>query len=420
MSNETRLAIEGGTPAVRYRIPDWNDITGRNIGEEERRLVLEVLDSGSLGMVCGKKVKQLQAEWAAKFGVPVAVATNSGTSALHTALIFLAIGPGDEVLVPAATDMGTVIAVLLQNAVPVFVDVDPDTMNMDPRDLERKITSRSRAVIPVHMFGFPADMDAIMAVARARDLAVVEDCAQAHLASYKGKICGTIGDVGCFSFQQTKHLTAGEGGMVIARADSLRGRKLQLCADKGWPRAQYREHYFLAPNYHLSDLQAAVALAQLGKLDANIERRRASALALNGAIGKLDGVTAPPEVAWARHTYFAYQFSVDPAAYAATRDELAAAIRAEGVGVVPSYLPKPLHRYDFLTKPDLYNATRCPLDCPHYKGSMDYATVRCPRMELGCSRSFFLPWNEKITEDNARDIGAAIAKVLAHYQRGRP
>jgi perosamine synthetase len=177
MPHHDSLAIDGGSPALCSPVPDWNDISGRSIGEEEKALVLEVLDSGRLGMVCGLKVKQLQQEWAAKFAVRTAVATNSGTSALHTALIFLSLGPGDEVLVPAATDMGTVIAVLLQNGVPVFVDVHPDTMNMDPQDLERKITPRSRAVIPVHMFGFPADMDAVMAIARKRGLFVVEDCA---------------------------------------------------------------------------------------------------------------------------------------------------------------------------------------------------------------------------------------------------
>jgi perosamine synthetase len=386
------------------------------MGREERRLVLEVLDSGHLGMVGGEKVKQLQKEWAEAFGVPVAVATNSGTSALHAAMIFLCIGPGDEVLVPAATDMGTVIAVLLQNAIPVFVDVQPDTMNLDPGDLERKVTPRSKAVIPVHMFGFPADMDRVMAIAGKHNLMVVEDCAQAHATVYKGRKCGTIGDVGCFSFQQTKHVTAGEGGMVIARADSLRGRKLQLCGDKGWPREQYREHLFLAPNYHLSDLQAAVALAQLRKLDPMIEARRRSAAALSSAIGASAGVTLPPEVPWARHTYFAYQFYVDPGQFTVGRDRLVEAIRAEGVDVLPSYLPKPLYEYDFLANATMYNETRCPLGCPYYHGTMDYRTVSCPGMSRCCSTGIFMQWNEKITESMARTMGAAIAKVLDHYR----
>jgi perosamine synthetase len=349
--------------------------------------------------------------------VPVAVATNSGTSALHAAMIFLCIGPGDEVLVPAATDMGTVIAVLLQNAIPVFVDVQPDTMNLDPDDLERRITPRSKAVIPVHMFGFPVDMDRVMEIAGRHHLAVVEDCAQAHATLYKGRKCGSIGDVGCFSFQQTKHVTAGEGGMVIARADSLRGRKLQLCADKGWPREQYREHLFLAPNYHLPELQAAVALAQLRKLEPMIETRRRSAVALSSAIGASAGVTLPPEVPWARHTYFAYQFCVDPGKFAVGRDRLAEAIRAEGANVLPCYLPKPLYEYDFLANVRMYNATRCPLECPHYHGTMDYRTVSCPGMNRCCSTGIFMQWNEKITETIASTMRAAIVKVLDHYRK---
>jgi perosamine synthetase len=417
MPSSESLAINGGTPALRSPVPDWNDITGRSIGEEEKKLVLEVLDSGRLGMICGQKVKQLQKEWAEKFGVRTAVATNSGTSALHTALIFLGLGPGDEVLVPVATDMGTVIAVLLQNAIPVFVDVQPDTWNMDPRDLARKVTPRSKAVIPVHMFGFPADMDGIMAVAREHGLSVVEDCAQAHLSTYKGRICGTIGDVGCFSFQQTKHVTAGEGGMVITDSDSLRGRKLQLCADKGWPREQYREHLFLAPNYHISDLQAAVALAQLRKLDGMIESRRKSALALSAALGKVAGVTTPPEAPWARHTYFAYQFSVDPARFTAGRDEMVKAMHAEGVAAIPSYLPKPLSDYRFLTEATMYNGTHCPLDCPHHGGEASYRDVECPQMRMSSGRGVFLQWNEKITEAVARDIGAALVKVLEHFAK---
>jgi perosamine synthetase len=416
MAAHDRLAFEGGSPTVRFSIPQWDDRTGRSMGREERRLVLEVLDSGRLGMVSGEKVKLLQEEWAAVFGVPVAVATNSGTSALHAAMIFLGIGPGDEVLVPAATDMGTVIAVLLQNAVPVFVDVQPDTMNIDPDDLERKVTPRCKAVIPVHMFGFPADMDRVMAIAGKHGLMVVEDCAQAHATLYKGRRCGTIGDVGCFSFQQTKHVTAGEGGMVIARADSLRGRKLQLCGDKGWPREQYREHLFLAPNYHISDLQAAVALAQLRKLDPMIEARRRSAIALSSAIGASAGVSLPPEVPWARHTYFAYQFTVDPARFTVGRDRLVEAIRAEGVGVLPGYLPKPLYEYDFLANVKMYNETRCPIECPHYHGTMDYRAVVCPGMNRCCATAIFMQWNEKITPSMARTMGAAIAKVLDHYR----
>ena len=413
-------AIHGGKKTIDYPIPSWGDISGRSIGEEEKKAVLEVLDSGHLGMVGGKKVAELQEKWAEKFGVSTAVAVNSGTSALHAALVFLGIGPGDEVLVPCATDMGTVIAVLLQNAVPVFVDVDILTQNMLPEDLERKLTPRSKAVIPVHMFGYPAPMDEIMAISRAHGLIVVEDCCQAHMTLYKGRPAGTIGDVGCFSFQQTKHVTAGEGGMVITNEDMRFGRKLQLCGDKGWPREKYREHYFLAPNYHMTELQAAVAICQLAKLDDMIEARRASAHALTEVLRGCEGVSVPPDDDGNRHTYFDYEFFIAPARFTASRDELVEAIRAEGVpGLLPSYLPKPLYEYDFLVNSRYYkNEGGCPVACPLYGGEADYTGVRCLNMLEGCARGIFLGWNEKMTPAIAADIGRAIGKVLAYYAKG--
>jgi len=412
-----KLAMEGGRPVINYNIPSWNDISGRDIGEEEKRLVLEVLKSGRLGMVCGTKVKELQLLWAKKCGVDTAVAVSSGTAALHTALIYACIGAGDEVLVPCSTDMGTIIAVLLQNAVPVFVDVDVLTQNMDATDLGHKITPRSKAVIPVHMFGLACDMDAIMKIARAHNLTVVEDCCQAHFAQYKGKFVGTIGDAGCFSFQQTKHITAGEGGMVITNGDSRFGRRLQLCGDKGWPREKYRDHYFLAPNYHLTDLQAAVALPQLGRISQSLEARRLSAGTLTKILSELDGVTPPPEPEGYKHTYFAYQFMIDPEPFTVGRDALVKAICAEGLPILPSYLPQPLYRYDFLQNIKMYNATRCPVVCGYYDGQVDYTKTICEKGETACKVGFFMQWNERITVAQAKDMGLAIAKVMRFYHK---
>ena len=414
-----KLAIYGGEAAINYKIPSWGDISGRSIGIEEKTAVNEVLDSGHLGMVKGKKVAELQRKWAEKFGVSTAVAVNSGTSALHTALIFVGVGPGDEVLVPCATDMGTVIAILLQNAVPIFVDVDILTQNMLPEDLEKKITSHSKTVIPVHMFGYPAPMDEIMDIASKHNLVVIEDCCQAHMTKYKGKPVGTIGDLGCFSFQQTKHVTAGEGGIVMTNQDRRFGRELQLCGDKGWPRGQYREHYFLAPNYHMTEMQAAVALCQLEKLDDMLIARRQSAQTLSKILCKIKGVQTPPDndgIGW--HTYFAYEFFIDTISFSASRDEIISAIRAEGVeNMLPSYLPKPLYEYDYLINNKFYNGKNCPVACPYYGETMDYNKVYCPNMVEGCARGLFMGWNEKITPEIATDIGNAIGKVLTYYSK---
>ena len=211
------LAMLGGSPVISYRLPTVNDSTGRTFGAEELQELREVIESGRLGFICGTKIKELQNLWAADHGVETAICVSSGTAALHTAINFLNLGREDEVLVPAITDMGTVLGVMLQGAVPVFGDVDPITQNMGPDDIGRHITPRTKAIMPVHLYGYPCDMDRIMPIARAHGLYVVEDCAQAPTTRYKGRLVGTFGDVACYSFQQSKHMTTGDGGMVMAK-----------------------------------------------------------------------------------------------------------------------------------------------------------------------------------------------------------
>jgi len=387
------LAINGGDPVLDYSLPTVEDISGRDIGDEEMALVSEVIRSGNLGYLHGTKLRQFQDEWRKKFNVSTAVAVSSGTAALHTAMIFLGIGPGDEVLVPAITDMGTVIAVLLQNAVPVFVDVKARTQNMDPDKMEKMISKNTKAVIPVHLYGFPCDMDPIMEIAEKHGLFVVEDCCQAHLAGYKGRLVGTIGDLGCFSFQQSKHMTTGDGGMVITNRDNLCGRKLIHCADKGWPREQYREHLFLAPNYHMTDLQAAVGIAQFRKLEGFIEKRRRNAILLSSLINDIPGVFPPPEIPGMRHTYYEYALDIEPELYSENTEKIAGALCSEGVKTAPGYLPKPIYMYEMIGKP------------PEI----------CPVALKACSSMLYIPWNEKLTEKNVFDIAKAIRKVLTYY-----
>lgn len=394
------LALHGGTPQISYELPTVKNISGREVGEEELELVTEVVRSGNMGFLYGTKLKDFQKEWAAKYNVSTAVAVSSGTAALHSAMIFLNIGPGDEVLVPAITDMGTIIALLYEDATPVFVDVDLQTQNMDPKDLEHKITERTKAIIPVHLYGFPCDMDPIMEIAKKHNLYVVEDCCQAHLTEYKGKLVGTIGDVGCFSFQQSKHMTTGDGGMVITNNDELCGRKLALCADKGWPREKYRDHLFLAPNYHMTELQAAVGLAQFRKLESFIEKRRKTATYLSSLIKDIKGVYPPLEVDWARNTYYEYALTIDPEQFQVSNQVLAEALTAEGVVTAPSYLPNPIYIYDLVTS-----------------RTGKIADDFCPVAVQACKSMLYIPWNEKMTETHAEEIGTAIKKVLAYYSK---
>lgn len=268
------LAMNGGPKAIEEPLPSFRDHSGRSLGDEEIAELTDVIRSGALSFLTGRKTAAFERGFADLLGVREAVAVANGTAALHAAVIYLNPEPGDEIILSPVTDIGTAIPIMAQLAVPVFADVDPATQNVTAATIEACLTPRTRAIIVTHVFGAPADMDPIMELAERRGLFVIEDCAQAHLATYKGRICGTIGHLGCFSFQQSKHMTTGDGGMVVANEDKRFGRELRLCGDKGWPRAKGgRDHLFLAPNYHMTELQAAVGLAQLKKLPAMVQAR---------------------------------------------------------------------------------------------------------------------------------------------------
>lgn len=394
-----QLAILGGKPAVDYKLPTVNDISGRDFGLEEAAELMDVLRQGNLGFISGTKIKELQNLWAQKYGVETAICVSSGTAALHTAMNFLNLGKDDEVLLPPITDIGTVLGVMLQGAVPVFVDCDPITHNIDPDDIERHITGRTKAIIPVHLYGYPCDMDRIMDIARRHKLYVVEDCCQAHITRYKGKLVGTFGDAACFSFQQSKHMTTGDGGLVMVKKDQLCGRKLVMCQDKAWPREKYREHYWLAPNYHFTDLQAAVGLAQFRKLESLVENRRKSALYLSQLVGDIAGAIPPGDTQVGYHTFFEYPLPLDMAQFSVDLATLAKAVTAEGVYCSPSYLPKPIYMYDVVK--DVY----------------DYKPEMCPNAVKACGSMLYIPWTEKTACRHAEDISRALHKVLTHYHR---
>ena len=394
-----KLAIMGGDPAIAYKLPTVNDASGRSLGQEEITQLTEVIQSGNMGFISGTKIKVLQEKFRQKYGADVAVCVSSGTAALHTAINFLNLGAGDEVLVPAITDIGTILGVMLQGAAPVFVDVDIITQNMDPDDIERHITAKTKAILPVHMFGYPCDMDRILPIAKKHGLYVVEDCAQALNTRYKGQLVGTFGDLACFSFQQSKHMTTGDGGVVVAKQEMLCGRKLIHCHDKAWPREVYRDHLFLAPNYHFTDLQAAVGLAQFAKLDRMIEQRRQSALALSDMLRGLKGVYPQGDTDIGEHTFFNYILPIDADVFTADNKTLAKALTAEGVLCAPSYIPHPIYMYDVVAK--AYPVT----------------LEMCPNAAKACKSMLYIHWTEKTTLEHAGDIFKAIGKVLAYYRK---
>lgn len=299
------------------------------IGEEEKRAVLAALESGQLAQ--GPRVAEFEEGFARFVGVDHAVAVSSGTAALIVALLAHEIGPGDEVITTPFSFAATANAVLIVGARPVFVDVREDDFNIDPALIEAAVTPRTRAILPVHLFGHPCDMEAIVAIARRHDLAVIEDACQAHGARVRDRTVGSFG-TGCFSFYATKNLTTGEGGMLTTSAPGVAERARRI-RNHGESRRYHSE--LLGYNFRMTDVAAALGLAQLARLPELNERRRANARYLSE---HLRGVVAPCEREGYRHVYHQYTVRVPWG-----RDGLAAALREAGIETSIFY-PTPVHR----------------------------------------------------------------------------
>jgi len=344
------LAIRGGTPVVPKALHrHWPMITA-----EDKAAVMSVLDRGVLNGPYAPQVKALEEEWARYCDARYALSTNSGTAALHTAVAAGGIGTGDQVITTAFTFLATALAVLHHNAVPVFADIDPRTFNIDPAKIEERITARTKAIIPVHIHGVPADMDRILAVARKHGLLVIEDAAQAHGSTYKGKKVGGIGDIGCFSFQGSKNLPAGEGGMLVTNREDLKERANrfrmfgedirdsdQQAFDPARPLDGAREYnsLMLGWMYRTNELSAALCRSQLRRLDATLGTARRNAAYLTAELGKIPGITPPYVPADCTSGYYQYRIRLNPQAAGvdlpakAFRQKVMAALKAEGVEV---------------------------------------------------------------------------------------
>jgi perosamine synthetase len=301
------------------------------IGAAEEAAVLAVLRSGQLAQ--GRVVAEFEERFAALCGVPHAIATTSGTTALHLALLAHGIGPGDEVITTAFSFVASANAALHVGARPVFADIDPETLTLDPGDVEAHITPRTRAIIPVHLYGNPAALDRLRGICERYDLALIEDACQAHGATFGGRAVGTFG-TGCFSFYPTKNVTSGEGGMITT-ADPELAERLRLLRAHGSPRRYY--HTMLGYNFRLSDLHAAIGLAQLAHLEEWTERRRWNAAAL---MRLLDGqpLAFQRVLPGARHVYHQCTIRI-----AHGRDAVAAYLQERGIETA-TYYPLPIHQ----------------------------------------------------------------------------
>jgi dTDP-4-amino-4,6-dideoxygalactose transaminase len=391
------------------QLPSDADITGRDLGEEELKYLREVIESGTLNCTKGTQVKAFESAFAARWGVPHARAVTSGTAAIHTAIAAVDPEPGDEIINTPITDIGGLAPILYQQAIPIFADVDPVSLNVTAESVAARITPRTKAIIATHLFGSPCDVVGIRKVADEHGIPVIEDCAQAFLASQDDRLVGTIGQIGAFSFQQGKHMTTGEGGMVIT-SDPALARWMILFSDKAWGYGDPKpDHYFLALNYRMTELQGAVARAQLAKLDGCVKRRQRTAAQLTELLAPLPGLALPRPLPGATHVYWKYPLVVDPAVIKGGADALGAGLKAQGIFCVPRYIQKPAFQCQVFADRKTFGKSTVPYAA---RGDVRYDAAEYPGTMQGLERVVVLPWNEAYTEEHVSFIARAVESTV--------
>jgi len=400
-------------------LPDDQNSTGRTLGEAELARLADVIASGTLTSTKGRQVPELEQRFAALLGVGTAVACSSGTAAIHAAVAAVDPEPGDEIVTTAITDMGALTPILYQGAIPVFADVDAETGNVTAASVADRLSERTVAIVATHLFGNPCEVDAIRIQADERGIPVIEDCAQALLARRAGRMIGTIGSVGCFSLQQGKQMTAGEGG-ITATDDPALARRVRLFVNKAWPYGEPEpDHEFLALNSRLSELQGAVANAQLEKLDAAVGQRIAMAHRLTGALAGVPGVRTPV----VRHddvaTWWKYAVHVDPAVIPGGPGALAAELRVGGVASAPRYIQKPAFACRLFTEQRTFGSSRWPFTLARPE-ALDYAPARFPGTFAFLDSVLVLPWNERYEEQHVDWLADSIRGAVTTLARRAP
>jgi len=316
-----------------WRLP----VTTPSLSGNELKYVIDCIETVWISSQ-GDYIDKFQDAFAAYHGGGEALSTSSGTTALHLALVALGIGVGDEVIVPNISFGASANVVIHAGAKPVFVDIDPETWTLDVHALEGVLTSRTKAIMPVHLYGHPCDMDPIVAFAREHGLKVIEDCAEALGAEYKGRKVGLLGDVGCYSFFANKVITTGEGGMVLTEDAELMERML-LYRDHGMSKQRRYWHVVPGYNYRMTNLQAALGLAQMERIEQFLAQRESVVAMYDERLGDLKGIRTPSTATWARNIYWLYSIQVDHEIIGITRDELAGRLQEHGVDTRPVFPP---------------------------------------------------------------------------------
>jgi len=353
------------------------------LGEEEVQAVVDCLRRGAIsGNLQGDYLAQFEAEVARSCGVRYGVATTSGTTALALAVAVAGLGPGDEALVPALTNIATAFAVCYVGARPVFVDVEPDTWNLDPEDTARKLTPRTRAILPVHLYGHPVEMGPILEMARDRHLWVIEDAAEAHGALYRGRPVGGLGQMGCLSFFANKVITTGEGGMVVTDDPDL-AERARFLKNLGYAPGHKFLHTDLAYNFRMTNLQAGIGLAQMRRFEEVLRRKRWVAEQYTRRLRGVQGLRLPVERPHARNIYWMYGVVLEEGM--PDRDTVCRRMAEMGVETRPFF--HPLHLQPVFRKLGIVDGTE-----------------RLPVAEFVGARGFYLPSSPLLTEDQIDEV----------------
>lgn len=406
-------------PARPWALPSDQDASGRTLGREELDAVREVLASGVLHSTRGTAVRAFEQAFARALGTRFACACSSGTAAVHAAVAAVDPEPGDEIVTSPITDMGALTPILYQGAIPVFADVDPRTCNVTAATIADRLGERTRAIVVTHLFGNPCEMTEILALAAARGLPVIEDCAQAYGARSAGRPAGTLGALGCFSLQQGKHITTGEGGMVVT-SDPALARRVSLFVNKAWGYGDPEpDHTFLALNYRMTELQGAVGLAQLGKLAAGVARRIAAAAELTRRLCGLPGIEPPYVHPADQASYWRYCLRVDGARLPGGSPALGALLRERGISAAPRYIQKPAFRCAVFAEQRTFGRSRYPFVLARPE-AVDYREERFPGTFRALEQALVLPWNERYTAEHVDFIAGAIEDAVAELAPAGP
>ena len=398
-------------PGPPLPLPSDQDSSGRTLGAEEIELVSRAIRTGTLTSTKGNYVKEFESNFARKWAVSRAVAASSGTMALHAAYAAIDPDPGDEIVSTPITDMGALAPILYQAAIPVFADVDPRTCNITPESIEAVISPRTRGIVVTHLFGNPCDMTGIMDLANRHGLPVIEDCSQAFGATWEGRPVGTWGVLGCFSLQQGKHITTGEGGVVIGQDEHLL-RRVFLFVNKAWGYGDPQpDHYFLALNGRMSELQGAVAVAQLEKLDESVRNRVESAAYLTGKLRGIPGIETPYHDARAVHSYWKYCLRVDSKLIRGGTTGLATLLKERGIASAPRYIQKPAFRCAVFAEQRTFGTSRWPFTLARPE-AVNYSPELFPGTFAALEGILVLPWSEKYATEHLDYIASAVRECV--------